>query len=137
MSILSSAIGLSARALPIGILGMSGVSGYKEKAKRMNPLLAGAYEAGQQAFWFMLNPATAMTLGLGLPLAKVAGTLAGNKIRNTSMQVRQSRTPFSHRYEHSEVAARAQAIGLQAITGSYGYSAQGSEAALFARRYGR
>ena len=48
-----------------------------------------------------------------------------------------SKTPFSHRFEHSEVSARAQQLGLQAIGASWAHASQGSEAAMMARRYGR
>ncbi len=137
-SVASKVLGTAGQAFIPATIIYGWYSGYQEKtSKGWNPLAAGLVETGAQALPFMMNPFLYLGLTMGLPLTRAAGAAVTSSISNQMNHVRLSRTPFSHRFEHSDVTARTQAMGLQAIGSAWAHSNMGSEAALMASRYGR
>lgn len=122
---------------PASVVGF-GYVGYRDKVGQgQNPLLAGAKEIGLGAASLMLHPMAYAALAFGPGLARAGGAHVVNTYHNHLNYNRQMRTPFSHRFEHTDASARAQSYGLQQIGAAWGNSRMGSEAATFARRYGR
>ena len=115
-----------------------GYIGYRDRiGNGQNPMLAMGTEAGLGVASLMLHPLAYGALAFGPGLARAAGSYVVGTYQGHQNYSRQMRTPFSHRFEHSDVSARAQAYGLQQIGAAWGNSRMGSEAAQFARRYGR
>ena len=94
------------------------------------PVLAAADALWDGATITVLNPATyavaTMTRGLG--------QAAYRGFRNSTVNARQARTPFSHTFQHTETTARLQAYGLERMGAMRG---MGNEAANLYGRYGR
>lgn len=126
-------------AMTIAGWGLSGAMSYGNYRGRVqqgeNQVSAFAKEAGSFAVGAMMSGPAAFTFYFGVPLVRAGvPALIGALDRQTSV-VRSMRTPFSQRFEHTEVTARAQQLGLQRLAGSRGH--MGSEAAAMARRYSR
>jgi hypothetical protein len=110
---------------------------YKHRVSEgSNPAFAAAVEGVQMAASFLLPGPAQMAL-FGIPITRAVTSAVISAARQQNTFVRQAKTPFSHRFEHTDVTARAQAMGLRAIGAAWGHANMGSEAAMMARRYGR
>lgn len=115
----------------------SALGGINERRRAgQNATSAAALEAGGLALSF-LDPVGYAALTLGVPLVRATTSAVIGEVRSWNNFVRTAKTPFSHRFEHTDVTARAQAIGLQAIGSAWANARMGSEAASMARRYSR
>jgi hypothetical protein len=125
------------QAIVPGLVILGAMAGYQDKVRNgWNPVAAGIGEAVNQTLPFMISPVHyGLLIGGGLVGRAVGASLMRSV--NDGGHVRQARTPFSHRFEHTDVTSRAQSLGLQAIGSSWAHSSMGSEAARFAQRYGR
>lgn len=136
-------VGQTARKLAMpavfaGFAVMGGVSGYKERVRKgQNPIMSALIEGALIAPQFLLSPLAFNVATFGMPLARASASAVIGAVRDHNNFIRQAKTPFSHRFEHSDVSARAQAAGLRQIGSAVGHARMGAEAASFASRYGR
>jgi hypothetical protein len=129
---------LAGKAVSFGSIGLFGYMGYQDKVRKgWNPMAAAGVSVAEQALPFVVHPALYIGLTMGLPAVRLGGQLMTAAVQNQNNAVRLARTPFSHRFEHTDMTSAAQSRGLQAIGSAWGHSQMGSEAAAFARRYGR
>jgi hypothetical protein len=134
----SAAAHLAPHALVGGLIAFTSLQSYRERvSKGMNPAFSAAMEGASLAAFAVLSPTAYFALTAGVPAVRATTTAIIGQVKEQNNMVRMARTPFSHRFEHSDVSARAQALGLQAIGSAWGHARMGSEAAAFARRYGR
>jgi hypothetical protein len=115
----------------------SAIGGIQEKRRAgQGTSLAVGSEIASLAYSF-LDPVGYFAVSLGVPAVRAATAGVVEQVRSWNSFVRSAKTPFSHRFEHTDVTARAQMMGLQAIGSAWGNARMGSEAANFARRYSR
>ena len=115
----------------------SAFTGIQEKRRAgQGGAMATATEFASLAYSFM-DPVGYFAVSLGVPAVRAATAGVVEQVRGWNSFVRSAKTPFSHRFEHSDVTARAQQMGLQAIGSAWGNARMGSEASNFARRYSR
>ena len=130
--------GLS-RAGPVlfpGILGLSAYGTYKHSIDSGQGKLTGLTKAiGLEVAAYMAPWATAAAFAF--PFARMGAGILTDSIGRHNNFIRHAKTPFSHRFEHSDMTAGLQARGMRAISASWAHSRFGSEAGAFARRYGR
>lgn len=111
---------------------------YRDRVRNgQNPLLAAVMEGTPLAANMILSGPAAIATFMGVPLIRASTAAVIGAVKEHNNFVRQAKTPFSHRFEHSDTTARAQMIGLQQIGAAWGHARMGSEAASFASRYGR
>jgi hypothetical protein len=121
-----------------GWLAVTSINQYRDRVhKGQNPIMAALIEGAALAPNFLLSPTALVVTGLGLPLARASTAAIVGAVREHNNFIRQAKTPFSHRFEHTDTTARAQMLGLQQIGAAWGHARMGSEAAMFASRYGR
>jgi hypothetical protein len=122
---------------PVTVAG-SAYMGYRGRVDQgQNRAFALATEGAFAAGSMMLSGPAYAALMYGLPAAQAVGAAGFRAYLAHEQSWRQMKTPFSHRFEHSQVTAAMQARGLQALGAAWGHSRMGAEAASFARRYGR
>lgn len=115
----------------------SSLGSYQERVKQgQNPAFAAAMETGSFALNMVL-PLPAQLAMMGIPVTRAVTSAVISSVHHHNNFVRLAKTPFSHRFEHSESSWRAQQMGMQAIGAAWGNANMGSEAGLFARRYAR
>jgi len=85
----------------------------------------------------MILPMPAQLALMGIPVTRAVTSAVINSVNQHNNFVRLAKTPFSHRFEHTDTTYRAQQLGLQAIGAAWGHASMGSEAGMMARRYGR
>jgi hypothetical protein len=121
-----------------GLMGALSLHSYHQRVKGGEYFASAAVKEGASfAMGALLSGPAAFAIYAVAPAVGFGTTaLIGAVNRQTTMN-RQMRTPFSHRFEHTEITARAQVAGLQAIGASVAHQYMGSEAAMMARRYGR
>lgn len=102
-----------------------------------NPWKAAGASAFNLAGGLLVNPFAFGALTIGAPILKAAGQMVTHTLRHHHNHVRHMRTPFSHRFEHTEVTAAAQQYGLQQLQSGIMGAQMGLEAANMAARYGR
>jgi hypothetical protein len=118
-------------------VGAMSISGFNQRVKEgQNPAFAAAMEGVNFAAQMML-PISAQIALYGIPATRAATQLVVGAVQKHNTFVRMSRTPFSHRFEHTDVTSRMQQMGLQSIGAAWGHANMGSEASMMARRYGR
>jgi hypothetical protein len=133
-NVLGTAAHLGGYALPAAF----SFVGVKSRIREgQNPVFAAAIEGGNLALQLLLTGPETAAFYFGIPLARAGAAMITDQVTQHNNYIRQARTPFSQRFEHSETTARAQAAGMRAIGAAWGHAHMGSEAALFARRYGR
>lgn len=117
-----------------GGVAFSGASAFNdfrsETANGANPVLSGALNSAKFAAGMYMG---ILPYLLAFEAPGIAFGLGQAAIAHTD-RVREMRTPFSHRFEHSDASAAAQSIGMRAIGASWGAN---NVAASMARRYGR
>jgi hypothetical protein len=141
MAIFGSALGLlkpvgtvAGVVLPIGLAR----SGYNRRVQeRQNPILAAGMEGVNAAMQLLLPLPTQIALFGVVPLARAGAAAVLGRVHEHNNYIRAARTPFSHRFEHSQMTAAAQSRGLQAIGASFGQAQAASQAAQMAARYAR
>lgn len=125
-------------AFQIGLPAFFAVNGYKTRVQEgQSRTYAALAESAFFAASTLLSGPAQFALFFGVPAARAATTAIIGQVKEQNQMVRMAKTPFSHRFEHTDVSARAQALGLQAIGSAWGHARMGSEAAAMARRYGR
>jgi uncharacterized membrane protein len=136
-SVVAGTIRAGFRFGPTAFMVGSSLTGYKERVQNgQNPAFAAAMEGTQFAASMMLPLPAQMAL-FGVPVTRAVAAGVINSVRAHNSFVRMAKTPFSHRFEHSEVTSRMQQAGLQSIGAAWGHASMGSEASQFARRYAR
>lgn len=121
-----------------GFAGAMTLGGYRDRVKHgESPVSAFGKEALQFSAGALLSTPAALAYFAGVPLARAGTTALIGAVDRQTNYLRSMRTPFSHRFEHTETTSRLQQRGLQAIGGAWAHSRMGSEAAAMARRYGR
>jgi hypothetical protein len=111
--------------------------GYQSRlAQGMSVPGALALEAGNLAV-SVLDPMGHLYLTFGVAGVRAATSAVIDQVTARNAFTQSVKTPFSHQFSHSDVTARAQQLGLQSIGAAWSNSMMASEAASFARRYGR
>lgn len=138
MSILAGRLGhIGKVGFPV-LFAAGSVASYHQRVRQgQNPAFAATMEGGMLASQFLLSTPAQLGLFLGIPAARLAGQMVTRNVSEHNTAVRASRTPFSHRFEHTDTSARAQSLGMRQVGAAWGHAHMGSEAALFSRRYGR
>jgi hypothetical protein len=122
----------------VAVPGYFAVKGYRDRVKSgQNPAFAAVLETAANFAPFLFSLPAQLAWFYGIPATRAMTSAIIGQAREQNQMVRMARTPFSHRFEHSDVTARAQALGLQSIGSAWGHARMGSEAAMMARRYGR
>lgn len=136
-SIVAGTISTAVKVVPTAMVLKQGLSNYQDRVRQgQNPAFAAAVEGvSSAASMFLPWPAQLAVFGIPITRAVTAGVI--NSVGAHNSFVRMAKTPFSHRFEHSDVTARAQQMGLQSIGAAWGHASMGSEAAMMARRYAR
>jgi hypothetical protein len=134
--------GLTAGRLAKGafntFLAVGSVNATRDRMRQgQNPVFAAVTEGAMFAANFVLPVAGQLALFAGLPLVRATAAIVTDQVSQHNNFVRTARTPFSHRFEHTDVTSRAQALGLRSIGAAWGHAQMGSEASMMARRYGR
>lgn len=133
---LATAFRVATRIANPALLTYGAITGTRERVEKgQNPAFAAAMEAGTVALGLLLNPVAQIGLFVGVPLGRAAASAVIGQVKEHNNMMRLSRTPFSHRFEHSDVSARAQALGLQQIGAAWGHARMASEASMMAKRY--
>jgi hypothetical protein len=117
-----------------------GVEGYTMRGRVQSGesvLSAGAKSAFNIAGSMLVNQWAWVGLTMGLPLIAGAGQMVTHAVHSHNNHVRMMRTPFSHRFEHTDVTAQAQQMGMSGLQQGLGYTQMGAEASMMASRYGR
>lgn len=118
------------------LLTYGAIAGTRERVEKgQNAAFAAAIEGTTAALGMLLNPVAQLGLFVGVPLGRAASSAIIGQVSEHNNMMRLARTPFSHRFEHTDVSARAQALGLQQIGAAWGHARMGSEASMMARRY--
>jgi len=132
-----AAVGLSRSSVPmIGLGLLTSIPGYQARIKEgQNPIYAAAVESINMAAYSFMGFLPAMAAVEGPKLAIAAGKALYNYNRVHQSYRRQMKTPFSHRFEHTDVTANAQQAGLSALSSASQFA--GTEAASMASRYAR
>ena len=114
----------------MGITSAAAMPGNYAKSRREGAGVVGAAASTtlDAAGLTFLNPLTAVAVGITAAVHPVS--LANRANQN----VRQTATPFSQRFEHTQATAHAQQYGLQSMGAMRGV---GSEASLMYGRFGR
>lgn len=135
-SLLAGSIGV-AKFIPNALVLRASLSSYQDRVRNgTNPAFAAAAEGTQFAASVMLPLPAQMAL-FGIPVTRAVTSAVITGVRSHNNFVRLSKTPFSHRFEFSETAWRAQQLGLQSIGAAWAHSSMGSEAGMMSRRYSR
>jgi hypothetical protein len=136
-SVVAGTIQAGFRYGPTVLLAGQSMSNYRDRVKGgQNPAFAMAMEGAQFAGnMFLPLPAQLALFGMPVTRAVTAGVI--NSVHAHNNFVRMAKTPFSHRFEHTDTTSRAQQLGLQSIGAAWGHASMGSEASMMARRYGR
>lgn len=115
----------------------SSLTTYQDRVRNgQNPAFAAAVEGASFAA-NMILPMPAQLALMGIPVTRAVTSAVINSVHQHNNFVRLAKTPFSHRFEHTDTTYRAQQLGLQAIGAAWGHASMGSEAGMMARRYGR
>lgn len=85
----------------------------------------------------ILSPGLHLWMSMGVPAVRAATSAVIDSVNARNAFTQSVKTPFSHRFEHTDTTALAQQRGLQAIGASFAHANQAAEAAAFARRYSR
>lgn len=119
-------------------MGYSSISAFRRQVQGgANPSAAAVSELFNFAQMTLLGGPAQIALWVGIGGAARVGQHMVEDIQRHNTDVRLARTPFSHRFEHTDMTARAQMMGLQQIGQAWGFAQMGGEAAQMARRYGR
>lgn len=136
-SVVGAGIGKAAHLALPGFAIYSTTTSWNDRVRRgQNPFSAAALEGANFAFSVMA-PWAHFGLTIGAPIVRAATEGVISSVKSSNDFKRSVRTPFSHRFEHTDTTARAQSLGLQALGSAWGSSRMGSEASAFAQRYGR
>lgn len=136
-SLIGGAISVGSKYGIPALMVRGSVSSYQDKVRQgQNPAFAAAVEGVNLAGSFLL-PLPAQLAVYGIPVTRAVTAAIISGVRQHNNFIRMARTPFSHRFEHTDVTARAQQLGLQSIGAAWGYASMGSEASMMARRYAR
>lgn len=124
--------------VPPGLTGFLEFQNYKHRVHQgQHPLVAGSIAGARFAAGMLLSVAAFTAIDFGPQAVMLIGGMATHKFNDHNNLVRQMKTPFSHRFEHTEVTSRAQMLALQSMGAAWGHAAMGSEASRMAARYGR
>lgn len=122
---------------PTVLVARQGLSSYQDRVRQgQNPAFAAAVE-GVSAVASIMLPLPAQMAVFGIPVTRAVTAAVINSVHQRNNFVRMAKTPFSHRFEHTDVTSRAQQLGLQSIGAAWGHASMGSEASMMARRYAR
>jgi hypothetical protein len=120
--------------LPVAL----GVSGYNRRVREgQNPISSLGIEGVNAAAQLLLPLGPQLALFVGLPLARAGAAAVLGRVHEHNQFIRAARTPFSHRFEHSQVTSMAQQRGLQSIGAAFGQAQAATAAASMAARYAR
>jgi hypothetical protein len=136
-SVVAGTVRAAVTVVPTALVAKQGLTNYQDRIRQgHNPAFAMAVEGAQFAGSVFL-PLPAQLAVYGIPVTRAVTAAVVGSIHQHNNFVRMAKTPFSHRFEHSDQTARAQQMGLQSIGAAWGHASMGSEAAMMARRYGR
>lgn len=127
-----------AAAFGVAVNGYTGMNSYRGRlAEGQNKTFAAGMETLNFLAGTLMNPVAYMAMSMGSQLMMAGGAMVTRRVIEHSNFIRHTRTPFSHRFEHTDATAAAQQYGLSQIGNGWGLASMGSEAAKFAQRYGR
>ena len=136
-SVVGSVVSAGFRYGPNLLVARQSITNFQDRVKNgQNPAFAAAVEGAQFA-GSMFLPLPAQLALFGIPVTRAVTQAVISSVGQHNNFVRLAKTPFSHRFEHTDTTARAQQLGLQAIGASWAHANMGSEASTFARRYSR